>query len=81
MTTTPTPAGVEINGGRVRTERQLLGHNLRAFAEKADISLQYLSQIERGDRQRVSPAVFGRICDALRIPKDQRRQLVLSDAA
>lgn len=75
----PTPAGVPIAGGRVRELRQLLGDNLVAFAPKAQITFQYLSQIERGDRKFVSPEVFVRICDALGV--DDRTQLLAKTAA
>jgi len=77
----PLPSGVAINGSRLRTERQLLGDSLSSFASRVGITFQYLSQIERGDRRRVSPAVFARICDALGYPPHQRRALLAVDAA
>lgn len=75
------PAGVQIAGGEVRKLRQLLGENLVTFAPRAEITFQYLSQIETGVRTHVSPEVFGRICDALGIPKKKRASLVVRDAA
>lgn len=72
------PAGVAINGHRVRDLRKLAGHNLVAFAPKAGITFQYLSQIERGVRKSVSPEVFARICDALGV--DDRRELIAGAA-
>lgn len=78
----PTPAGVQIAGGIVREERKLLGDNLRTFAPKVGITIGYLSQIERGDRKSVSPAVFARICAALGIGDiEHRRRLIRRDAA
>lgn len=62
---------VEINGVRLRKLRKLAGHNLVTFAPLVDITVQYLSQIERGDRRRVSPAVYSRICEALGIAKKE----------
>lgn len=75
------PSGVLIDGGDVRRRRQMLGDDLVTFAPKADISVQYLSQIELGGRPTVSPKVFARICDALGIPADQREVLVKAVAA
>lgn len=75
------PAGVQIAGDEVRRRRKLLGDNLVTFAPKAGITFQYLSQIETGVRQQVSPAVFVRICDALGIGQDERSSLVAESAA
>lgn len=77
----PAPAGVAIDGAKVRELRQLAGHSITAFAPKCGVSFQYVSQIERGDRPRVSPEVFVRICDALGIPADQRRSLMRASKA
>jgi transcriptional regulator with XRE-family HTH domain len=74
--TAPASAAVEIDGAQVRERRKLLGENLVSFADKCGIGFQYLSQIERGDRPRVSPPTFARICDALGVKKDDRHQLV-----
>jgi transcriptional regulator with XRE-family HTH domain len=75
------PSGVLIDGGDVRRRRQLKGDDLVTFAPKAQISVQYLSQIELGQRRTVSPKVFARICDALGIAEDDREQLVKDVAA
>lgn len=72
-------AGVLINGALVRRLRKLSGDDLVTFAPKAEITFQYLSLIERGDRKRVSPAVFVRICDALGIGEDDRHTLLLAE--
>lgn len=66
---TTNPAGVRIDGSRLRELRKLTGDNLVTFAPKADITFQYLSQIERGARRHVSPAAYGRICDALGVER------------
>ncbi|MCU1687818.1 MAG: Helix-turn-helix protein [Amycolatopsis sp.] len=73
------PPGVHIAGGLLRQSRKLAGYSLVPFADLAGISFQYLSQIERGDRESVSPEVFARICDALGIT--DRRELLAKAAA
>lgn len=70
----PAPAGVEIDGAKVRELRKLSGRTVTDMAPACEISFQYLSMIERGTRPNVSPAVFARICDALGI-KDRRMLL------
>jgi transcriptional regulator with XRE-family HTH domain len=72
--------GVATNGTEIRLRRQLGGDNLVAFAKKAQISFQHLSEIELGQKQ-PSPEAFKRICDALGIPAGDRRQLLAEDAA
>lgn len=74
-------SGVQIAGDQVRRLRKLLGQNLTTFAPRAEITFQYLSQIETGVRTHVSPEVFARICDALGIPKQERSALIAKDAA
>ncbi|MFG2056646.1 helix-turn-helix domain-containing protein [Micromonospora sp. NPDC048930] len=71
-------AGVEIDGAKLRELRQLSGDRLVTFAPKCGISKQYLSQIERGDRPRVSPPTYARICLALGV---NRRTLLRTSAA
>jgi transcriptional regulator with XRE-family HTH domain len=76
----PNPPGIQIDGSELRRRRQLHGENLKAFAERCDITFQYLSQIERGTRRAVSPGVFVRICKALELAKGDRGQLVALQA-
>jgi transcriptional regulator with XRE-family HTH domain len=73
----PAPAGVEIAGDRLRELRKLGGDNLRQLAEKVGVTLQYISQLERGDRTRTSPEVFVRICEAIGIPEHRREELTV----
>ncbi len=61
----PLPPNVAVNGDAIRARRIELGFNLRTFAARATLSLQYVSQIERGNRPRVSPATFLRLVEAL----------------
>lgn len=59
------PPTVEIDGAKLRELRVRTGENLKAFAARAGITFQYLSQLELGVRRQVSPPTFVRICDAL----------------
>ncbi|MEU1240084.1 helix-turn-helix transcriptional regulator [Micromonospora parva] len=77
----PQPAAVDIDGAKLRELRKLRGDTLAEFAASCDISLTYLSQIERGDRPRVSPPVYGRICSALRLTGPRQRRTLLKVAA
>ncbi|WP_328339459.1 helix-turn-helix domain-containing protein [Micromonospora sp. NBC_00421] len=77
----PRPAAVEIDGAKLRELRQLRGETLAEFAASCDISLQYLSQVERGDRPRVSPPVYARICRTLRLTGPRQRRTLLKAAA
>lgn len=80
MAVEPRPAGVEIDGAKLRELRQLRGETLAKFAATCGISTQYLSQVERGDRPRVSPPVYGRICAALKLTGPWQRRTLLKVA-
>lgn len=56
---------VRIDRRKLRTLRQASGLNQLELAEQVGISFSYLGHLERGTRQRVSPGVLGRLCDAL----------------
>jgi transcriptional regulator with XRE-family HTH domain len=71
--TNPHHSTVSIDGAKVRELRKTSGLNLVDLAPKCGISFQYLSQIERGDRPRVRPPTFARICKALGV--DRRKLL------
>ncbi|MEC3977871.1 helix-turn-helix domain-containing protein [Amycolatopsis sp. H20-H5] len=75
------PAGVRIAGTRLRQLRKLTGSNLKTFAAQIGCSFQYLSQLERGTRKHVGPALFVRICDELEIARTQRRELIDESAS
>lgn len=80
----PSPPNVLIDGDELRERRKLAGYTLVQFAEIVGITYQYVSQIERGERdgkRAVSPPVFVRICDALGIAEQDRRQLVRAAVA
>lgn len=78
---TQTTANVAINGDELRRRRQLAGETQDSFAALADISPAYVSHIEAGRRQTVSPPAFVRICNALGIATDDRELLVRKQAA
>ncbi len=60
-------SNIAIDGAKLRLQRQLAGKGVTVLAGLAGISQSYLSQIEVGDRTRVSPEVYARLCDALNI--------------
>jgi transcriptional regulator with XRE-family HTH domain len=68
-------ADVAIDGAKLREMRQEQGYTQRVLAEAADMHQSYLSQLENGRRLHVSPPLFVRLCDALKIPADERRTL------
>lgn len=77
---TSSPCGVEVDGEAVRDKRKQLGHTISSFAPLAQISVGYLSQIERGHRSSMSPPAFQRLATALgladkpeRIMRQRRR--------
>ncbi|TBL29074.1 XRE family transcriptional regulator [Verrucosispora sp. SN26_14.1] len=80
-TVAPRPAAVEIDGAKLRELRQMAGVTLGEFASTCEISVQYLSQIERGDRRRVSPPVYARICRSLKLTGPRQRRTLLKAAA
>jgi transcriptional regulator with XRE-family HTH domain len=73
MANSRTPARVAsranppIDGALLRERRQLAGLSITDLAAKIGVSVSYISAIERGARPTVSPAMFGRICDAMGI--------------
>lgn len=62
---TKTPTGVEVDGDAVRDKRKRLGHTISSFAPLVEISVGYLSQVERGHRKTMSPPAFHRLATAL----------------
>lgn len=57
----------EALGGMLRQIRQEQGKTLQYIAESANVSLGYLSEIERGQKE-VSSEIIDSICLALNIP-------------
>ncbi|GIM90359.1 helix-turn-helix domain-containing protein [Paractinoplanes toevensis] len=79
-TTLAIPAGVEINGDKVRVLRKLRGQSMADFAARCKFSVGYLSHIELKRRPRVSPEAFAAICDALDIPAGERDTMLTRTA-
>jgi len=80
----PEPAGVAIDGPEIRRRRKRHGWTVTELAARANISQQYMSFIERGDRRTVSPKVFNQICTAFGLADDDdesRSELLREDAA
>ena len=54
-------------GDVLRDARQLQGRTLREVSSAARVSLGYLSEVERGQKE-ASSELLGSICDALDVP-------------
>lgn len=67
---------VRIERRKLRKLRQASGMNQVELADRAGISFGYLGHLERGTRQRVSPDVLRRLCDALGV--QDRTELMAS---
>lgn len=63
-------------GDVLREERQLQGRTLREVSALASVSLGYLSEVERGEKE-ASSELLASICRALDLPMSQ----MLSDVA
>lgn len=59
---------VEI-GARIRQKREALGLTREQLAEKADLSAQFLAEVELGNKG-VSPLTIQKLCDALYVSAD-----------
>lgn len=66
----------EVLGGELRRRRQQQGRTLRDVSSSAQVSLGYLSEVERGQKE-ASSELLASICAALGAPLS----VVLSDAA
>ena len=66
----------EVIGGELRRRRQDQGRTLRDVSSAASVSLGYLSEVERGQKE-ASSELLSAICDALDAPLST----VLGDAA
>lgn len=66
----PRSPGVPINGAAVHALRKMLGVSSSPFATDCTISTAYLSNIEAGRKQRVSPEVRERIRARLGVSLD-----------
>lgn len=76
----PQRPAVVIDGPKLKELRRARRDTLKTLAATCGISFQYLSQIERGDRPRVSPPVYSRLCTALELNEDDRQTLLKAAA-
>nr|WP_221374322.1 helix-turn-helix transcriptional regulator [Actinoplanes polyasparticus] len=77
--TTAEPAGVEIDGVKLRIKRKYSGRTMADLAAQCGVHVTHVSLLERGKRN-PSPPLFVRLCDALAIPADERYTLLTKDA-
>ena len=54
---------------RIRTAREQLGYTREEFAEKLDVSISYLAELERG-RTGISVKLLIKVCDVLGLSAD-----------
>ena len=54
---------------RIRTAREQLGYTREEFAEKLDVSVSYLAELERG-RTGISVKMLIKVCDVLGLSAD-----------
>lgn len=67
-------------GDVLRQERRAQGRTLREVSKTARISLGYLSEIERGEKE-ASSELLAAVCDALDLPMSQTLSLVAARIA
>lgn len=72
-------------GDVLRRQRQRQGRTLREVSTAARVSLGYLSEVERGQKE-ASSELLGSICDALDVPlslvlREVSEQLAAAEAA
>ncbi len=67
-------------GTHLRARRQELGRTLREVSADAQVSLGYLSEIERGQKE-ASSELLGAICAALETPLSQVLFAVADDVS
>ena len=57
---------------RIRKAREELGYTREKFAEKLDVSVSYLAELERG-RTGISVKMLIKVCKVLGLPEDSKR--------
>ncbi len=67
-------------GDELRRQRQRQGRTLRQVSADARVSLGYLSEVERGQKE-ASSELLASICDALELPLSQLLRHVSDDVA
>lgn len=61
------PEGLPTNGEAIRAIRLLLDVSMSQLARDAEISSQYLGQLERGNRTHASRRVIKQLAHAMRV--------------
>lgn len=72
-----TPAAAKELGRGLRFVRHAREQTLRDVAKRAQLSPQYIQNIERGERTTVSEDAYGRLAGALEVPSDVIADLIL----
>lgn len=67
-------------GDVLRQQRRAQGRTLREVSKTARISLGYLSEIERGEKE-ASSELLAAVCEALDLPMSQTLSLVAASVA
>lgn len=67
-------------GDVLRAQRQAQGRTLREVSKAARVSLGYLSEIERGEKE-ASSELLAAVCEALDMPMSQTLGLVAQNIA
>jgi transcriptional regulator with XRE-family HTH domain len=70
----------EVLGAELRRVRQLQGRTLRDVSAAASVSLGYLSEVERGEKEASSEMLIA-ICGALGVPLSVLLSSVADDIA
>lgn len=67
-------------GDVLRQQRQAQGRTLREVSKAARVSLGYLSEIERGEKE-ASSELLASVCEALELPMSQTLSRVAASVA
>lgn len=76
LSRTSATANAKINGAALRQRRIVAGWSIKDLAKHVECSAAYISTLETAPNRTCSPALFARICDALRVPPADRGDLL-----
>ena len=65
-------------GEQLRRHREVAGYSQEELAERAGLTANAISALERGERKRPYPHTLRRLADALRLSEDERSELAAS---
>src|SRR4026207_522368 len=74
----PPPSQTDSFAARLRQSRERAGLSQEELAERAGISANAVSALERGIRQRPHPAPIRALVDALELTDEERRAFIAS---